>query len=178
MKKSGRCHTSNSKDWCTPPKIVDAVRMFLGGISFDPCSNKYSIVNAATECLLPETDGLSVEWDYPTIFVNPPYGRDRNRNTSILDWIKKCSESREKYNSKIIALIPVATNTEHWKNYIFQKADAICFLKDTRLKFLDKGSESNKGAPMACALIYWGPYAPHFRDWFSKDFGYVVLLDN
>ena len=43
---------------------------------------------------------------------------------------------------------------------------------------MEKGVESKKGAPMACALVYWGDQVVQFRDSFSNDFGYVVLLDN
>lgn len=177
MKKIGRCATSNSKDWCTPPRIVWHVRAFFGGkISFDPCSNQYSIVDAETSCALPESDGLAVSWNYPTIFVNPPYGRDKESKTSICDWIKKCRYSHENYQSEVIALIPVATNTAHWKLHIFPTASAICFLKDTRLKFYECGVESDKGAPMACSLVYWGNHASTFKSFFQNSFGYVVIL--
>ena len=72
-----------SQHWCTPPKYVDAVKEFFGGsIALDPCSNRHSIVSAQVEYSLPETDGLAASWDYPTVFVNPPYGRDRERCTS------------------------------------------------------------------------------------------------
>ena len=64
--------------------------------------------------------------------------------------------THKQYGSEIIALIPVATNTMHWKHFIFGEADAVCFLFDTRLKFLVNGTTDNKGAPMACAMVYWG----------------------
>jgi hypothetical protein len=28
-------------------------------------------------------DGLLEEWDYPTVYVNPPYGNDKERETTI-----------------------------------------------------------------------------------------------
>ena len=52
--------------------------------------------------------------------------------------------------------MPVATNTKHWKDYVFGVADAVCFLYDTRLRFLVDGKDEGKGAPMSCAMIYWG----------------------
>lgn len=49
------------KNWGTPKKYVDAVKeMFLGNICFDPCSNKYSIVNADVE-ILPPKNGLTCD---------------------------------------------------------------------------------------------------------------------
>lgn len=57
---------------------------FYGGsINLDPCSNEYSVVNAETEYRLPEHDGLKESWNYPNIFVNPPYGIDKERGTTI-----------------------------------------------------------------------------------------------
>lgn len=175
---AGRSVNSLSQNWCTPPKYVEAIKeMFDGDIQLDPCSNKSSIVHANVEFILPKDDGLSKEWNYKTIYINPPYGADRNRGTTIKDWLRKCYESNEKYKSEILALVPVATNTTHWKHYVFGKAEAICFLYDTRLKFLVNGSTDNKGAPMSCCIIYWGSDIEKFRKIFMK-FGAVVDISD
>jgi len=175
---AGRTVNSLSKDWCTPPKYVNAIKeMFDGEIQLDPCSNKSSVVNAKVEYILPKDDGLAKEWNYKTIYINPPYGADRQRGTTIKDWLKKCYESHHKFNSEILALVPVATNTAHWKHYVFGKAEAICFLYDTRLKFLVNGSTDNKGAPMSCCMIYWGNNISKFNKIFMK-FGAVVDISN
>ncbi len=158
---------SLSRHWCTPPKYVDAIREFFGGIiALDPCSNCYSIVNAEVEYALPNVDGLNASWDYPTVFINPPYGRDRKRGTSILDWLKKAALANRYHGSEVLALIPVAPNTKHWKCCIFGAATAIAFLYDTRLKFLVDGKSGGKGAPMACAMVYWGPMYRRFEKHF------------
>jgi len=175
---AGRSVYSQSKDWCTPPKYVKAVKdVFEGIIELDPCSNTNSIVKANKEFILPKKDGLSEEWNYKTIYINPPYGADRERGTTIKNWLHKCADTHKKYGSEIIALIPVATNTAHWKHYIFGKASAICFLYDTRLKFLVNGNTENKGAPMACCMVYWGANTGKFREVFSQ-FGAVVNIED
>jgi len=133
----------------------------------DPCSNSYSLVDAMVEYRLPQ-DGLWESWDYPTIFVNPPYGRNKINKITIKDWIQKCLETHIQYNSEVLALIPVATNTEHWKRYIFKKANCVCFLNDTRLKFLINGKDGGKGAPMACAIVYWGNNRKNFGKFLIK----------
>lgn len=174
---AGRTVNSISQHWCTPPKYVNAVRkMYNGQIDFDPCSNAESIVKAKTEICLPE-DGLAMQWDYHTIYVNPPYGADRFRNTTIKDWLRQCACANENYQSEVLALIPVATNTTHWKKYIFGKATSICFLYDTRLKFLIAGNIENKGAPMACCIVYWGERVHQFQDIFFE-FGATVDISN
>lgn len=173
---AGRTLNSLSQEWGTPPKYVDAVReMFNGAIALDPCSNRSSIVHALTEYRLPERDGLFESWDYPTIYVNPPYGFDRTRGTRISSWLRRCSEARSIHGSEVLALVPVATNTQHWKKWVFGDATAVCFLSDTRLRFLVDGQDIGKGAPMSCAMVYWGTDYGRFADVF-RSFGAVVDL--
>ena len=173
---AGRQINTQSQEWGTPEKYVDAVREFFGGaIDLDPCSNQYSIVNAGIEYRLPVRDGLRETWDCLTIYVNPPYGLDKERGTSIRDWLRRCARAHEEHASEVIALVPVATNTGHWKKYVFGKATAVCFLYDTRLKFLENGLNGGKGAPMSCAMIYWGEQYERFYSVFSP-FGAVADL--
>ncbi|HCL00306.1 MAG TPA: N-6 DNA methylase [Candidatus Marinimicrobia bacterium] len=175
---AGRTVNSQSQSWGTPLKYVKAIkRFFSGSIALDPCSNEYSIVHAETEFMLPKNDGLREDWNYPTIYMNPPYGADRERGTTIKNWLAKCSLTHRKYGSEILALVPVATNTGHWKQSVFGQAKAICFLYDTRLKFTENGSGAGKGAPMACAMIYWGRNYEKFYDIFIE-YGAVVDLSN
>lgn len=175
---AGRKVVTENKDWCTPPKYVEAVREFFDGtIHLDPCSNHYSIVNAVTEYSLPDNDGLGKSWNFPSIYVNPPYGIDHKHRTSIKDWLRKCEEANRVYQSEVIALVPVATNTGHWKKYVYGKATAICFLYDTRLRFLVNGKDGGKGAPMSCALIYWGRNHERFFQVFIG-FGAVVNIQD
>ena len=163
-----------SQHWCTPPKYVEAVKHFFGGeVALDPCSNEFSIVGADLEYALPAVDGLAASWDYSTIFVNPPYGRDKVRRTSISDWLCKCHDAHQVYGSEVLALIPVATNTRHWKRYVFGQAAGIAFLYDTRLRFLVNGEAQGTGAPMSCAMVYWGLDYERFEHIFLQ-YGAVV----
>jgi len=173
---AGRTVNSISQDWGTPRRYVEAVRtVFDGMIALDPCSNQHSIVNADTEYHLPEHDGLRESWDFPTIYVNPPYGADKKRKTTIRHWLSRCADAHGEYSSEVLALVPVATNTRHWKRYVWGRATAVCFLYDTRLRFLVNGRDEGKGAPMSCAMIYWGRFFDRFDKVFTE-FGAVVDL--
>lgn len=174
---AGRTVIGNSRDWCTPHKYVDAVREVLGEIHLDPCSNQWSIVGAKHEWRLPDIDGLKPDWDFPTIYVNPPYGSDPARGTKIIDWLQKCSEANDEYGSEVIALVPIAANTKHWKLYVWPTATAVCFLYDTRVKFLVEGRDDGKGSPMACAVVYWGAKKAAFTDAFRQHGAVVDLRD-
>ena len=63
--------------------------------------------------------------------------------------------------------------------YSYHKPNAFftCDLYDTRLRFLVNGSTDNKGAPMACAMVYWGNNSICFENIF-QDFGAVLSLEN
>ncbi len=176
---AGRTVNAQSHSWGTPQKYVTAIKHFFGGsIALDPCSNEYSIVQAKMEFMLPQYDGLREDWgDYPTIYMNPPYGADRERGTTIKNWLAKCASTHHKHKSEILALVPVATNTRHWKQSVFGEAVAICFLYDTRLKFLENGNGGGKGAPMACAMVYWGKEYDNFYDTFIN-YGAVVNISD
>lgn len=174
---AGRTVNTQSQHWGTPPKYVRAVKTFFRGvIDLDPCSNEFSIVHASTEWRLPQ-DGLTQIWNYPTIYVNPPYGNDKERGTTIKHWLAKCAAANEDFGSEVLALIPVATNTGHWKRSVWGKARAICFLYDTRLRFLENGKDGGKGAPMSCAMVYWGEHYYQFFETFIE-YGAVVDVAN
>lgn len=175
---AGRSQNSSSQCWGTPHKYVEVIKDFFGGtIALDPCSNKSSIVNAETEYMLPINDGLEEDWNYPTIYMNPPYGADRERGTTIKHWLKKCALAHVLYNAEILALVPVATNTGHWKNSVYGQARAICFLYDTRLKFLEDGLGGGKGAPMSCSIVYWGTDYEKFYKLFIE-YGAVIDISH
>ena len=176
---AGRSNSDQrSRHWCTPGKYVDAIRHFFGGaIDLDPCSNRHSQVGARVEYRLPRSDGLAAPWSYRRIYVNPPYGADRQRGTRIADWLARCLAAHREHAAAVLALVPVAVNTRHWKDSVWGQAAAICFLADTRLKFAIPGQDDSKGAPMACAMIYWGRRVRRFESVFRAH-GAVVLLAN
>lgn len=173
---AGRTNSEQlSQHWGTPEKYVRAVRRVLGEIDLDPCSNEFSVVRAKVEYRLPRHDGLHESWHFNRIYVNPPYGSDKSRGTRIRDWLARCHESHERHGSEVLALVPVATNTGHWKQHVFSAAAGVAFLYDTRLKFLVNGQAIGKGAPMSCAMIYWGARFSRFQEVFLE-FGAVVDL--
>jgi len=174
---AGRKNNSPTKHWNTPPKIVSAVKKFFGRIDLDPCSNEHSVVGARVSFGPPH--GLTQDW-FGRVFCNPPYGRNPEDKTSLLNWVNKAAETflrRKSFSgldNEVIMLIPVATNTRHFYK-IFDSAQSVCFLKDSRLKFWMEGREDKKGAPMACCLVYWGLEGERFKREF-EGLGKVVFL--
>lgn len=69
---AGRNVNSKSIDWCTPYKYKILVEKFFNNnIELDPCSNNFSIIKAKNKFILP-VDGLKQDWNYQTIYINPP----------------------------------------------------------------------------------------------------------
>jgi hypothetical protein len=171
---AGRTVTGQRQDWNTPQRYVAAVERMFGHVDLDPCWNEDSLVDAAVRYQLPEHDGLTSPWLSERIYVNPPYGRDPERGTTIKDWLQRCADAA-RCGSEVVALIPVATNTSHWKEHIFGVASAVCFLAEPRLRFRINGTEKNKGCPMAICFVYWGDRADDFEAIFGR-YGTVVRL--
>jgi len=174
---AGRQALSENKGWCTPPNIVASVKQVFGGeIDLDPCSNEFSLVGAHVAYQLPVHDGLVESWDFPRIYVNPPYGSDKARGTRIGHWFARIGEAARR-GSEVIALVPVATNTGHWKKNVYPVAAAVCFLYEPRVRFYIGGIEDPKGAPMSCAVIYYGTRYDAFAQEF-REHGAVIPLAN
>jgi hypothetical protein len=176
-----------SQHWNTPKWIVDKIRSGWGNIDLDPCSNEGSLVRAAYEVRLPQ-DGLAFDWYAPnvqTIFCNPPYGIDKERGTSIGDWIQKCADTDRAGDKEastaglgpgykdIFLLIPASTELKAWHEHIWNDCDAICFF-NRRIKFLLNGEEK-AGSTKGSALVYYGQYEDLFKEWFS-DCGKVLTV--
>ena len=164
---SGYAKISGNTDWNTPTKYVNAIVDFWDEINLDPCSNEGSIVPAKVKYDI-NIDGLKAQWSNKT-FVNPPYGR------GIKDWFAKAWYEHKLNDKEILMLVPVSTNTSHWKEYVWGKANSICFLYDTRLKFRINGDENNKGCPMSCCFVYYGNEVAKFIEIFSN-YGYCVKV--
>lgn len=167
---SGYMESSERTDWCTPANIVNAVKEMFDIIHLDPCSNEASIVGARVNYILPTNDGLKDTWNYPTIYVNPPFG------SGLKTWVDLCAKANLLYGSEVILLLPAAVDTKWWQDIIFKYANGVCFLRG-RVKFI--GADS--GAPMACALVYFGDDTERFKHIFIKlgtvlDIGIVAQL--
>ncbi|MFI3120022.1 MAG: DNA N-6-adenine-methyltransferase [Methylococcaceae bacterium] len=68
--------SSDSNEWYTPEKYMEAVSKFFGGIDLDPCScEKANKTVKAKSIFTIADDSLTKEWA-GKVFLNPPYGKD------------------------------------------------------------------------------------------------------
>ena len=143
---------------------MNANRLILASIKSSKSKFKYKL----------PVDGLKESWDFENIYVNPPYGKYKG-GSSIYNWLEKGIDANIKYGSTLLYLIPVSTNTKHFKDLIFKYGNGISFLHDTRLKFYYNGIEYSKGAPMACCMVLIGGDYDLFESVFSKN-GYCIKI--
>ncbi|GGH93859.1 DNA N-6-adenine-methyltransferase [Arthrobacter liuii] len=131
----------------TPAYVLDPIKEALGGsIELDPCTDPDNPVRAE-RFYAPPLDGAEMPWDAQTIFVNPPYGKARER------WVERCMQAADA-GSRVVLLIPAHTDTR-----IFQKAAAtgcdIVFIQG-RVKFgVLRPNRRQVAASHPSALLCW-----------------------
>ena len=121
-----------SDEWLTPPEILRV----LGEFDLDPAAPLFRPWPTAKHHYTLEDNGLVQPW-FGRVWLNPPYGDDKHL------WMRKMSLHR--YG---IMLIPAATDTEAFHQYVFKHADSMLFLEG-RLNFYTVAgtrSRSNNGA--------------------------------
>lgn len=126
-------------EWLTPPEIVRA----LGAFHLDPCAPAVRPWDLAEQHYSKADDGLAQPWS-GRVWLNPPFGRE------AVKWLRKLLE-----HGNGIALVPARTETAMFYECIWDKADAVCFLKRRpHFHYVDgTRAAANSGAPI-CLVAY------------------------
>lgn len=152
--KAHQSTVGKSDTWLTPPEIINA----LGYFDVDPCAADLprgtklpwpmAGVNVAPPC-----DGLSDEWwrtlpgfRKPRIWCNPPFNRYQRPK-----WMRKMAE-----HGNGIMLIPAATETKAFFDYVWAKADAVCFVRGRPHFHYVDGTRAAANCGCSIALVAYG----------------------
>ncbi len=128
-------------EWLTPPEILKA----LGDFDLDPCAPAVRPWSTAKEHISPPEDGLRYTWA-GRVWLNPPFNRYARPY-----WMQAMAE-----HGNGVMLIPAATETEAFYDYVWDKADAVCFVK-TRPHFYDvAGKRAKANCGCSIALVAYG----------------------
>jgi hypothetical protein len=143
MKKGMGGHQSarmRTDEWLTPPDIL----RHLGPFDLDPCSPINRPWSTAADHFTLLEDGLKQNW-FGRIFLNPPYGQQTGR------WLNKLA-----HHGNGIALTFARTETKMFFEHVWNKADAVLFLKGRPHFYTVEGNKAraNSGAPVV--LIAYG----------------------
>ena len=143
MSMGGHQSAAMLKDeWLTPPSIIKA----LGEFDLDPCApaEERRPWDMAKRHYSVEHNGLAQPWS-GRVWCNPPYGLEAAR------WLERLAE-----HGNGIALIFARTETAMFFDHVWDKADALLFLRG-RLHFHHVDgtrAAANAGAPSV--LVAYG----------------------
>lgn len=131
-----------TETWLTPPSILRA----LGPFDLDPCAapEPRPWSTADRHYTWPQQDGLALPWS-GRVWMNPPYGK------ALGDWLSRLASHGEG-----TALIFARTETEAFFRYVWERADAVMFLRGRLWFHTPDGvrSGANGGAPSV--LVAYG----------------------
>jgi hypothetical protein len=152
--KSHQQTEGKSDTWLTPPEIFNA----LGPFDLDPASPELApgkrLPWAMAEInIAPNLDGLCDEWwapypdgRKPRVWLNPPFNRYLRPK-----WMKRMAE-----HGNGIMLIPAATETAAFFDYVWGRADAVCFVRGRpHFHYLD-GKRAKANCGCSIALVAYG----------------------
>jgi hypothetical protein len=172
-KKKGQdnvLHSSESEDYYTPKRYVEAARLVMGGIDLDPASSEEAnrVVRASTFFTVTD-DGLSREW-FGRVFLNPPYGRRDGKSNQGL-WSERLILAYRHGKVEQGILLVNATTDRNWFAPFWEHD--VC-LTDHRIEFRTPEVVEDVHQPThGNAFLYLGPNGELFAETFSR-FGPVI----
>ena len=140
MKNKGMLINNKKVDWQTPPDLVEKLIKIFGEFDLDPACDMPNI--PAKVHYTKAEDGLKQTWNFPNVFLNPPYGHE------VKDWMRKASSGEA---GRVVCLVFARTDTDWWHANV-DKASCIMFFKG-RLKFVGEGSFTSAPCP-SCLVIF------------------------
>ena len=134
--------STGKDDWETPEDLFKKLDEEFH-FTLDPCSSHENA--KCKKHYTKKEDGLLQSWKGETVFCNPPYSVKGKQD----EWVKKCYEEAQDPGTKVVALLPVRTDTKRFHEYINGKAE-IRFLRG-RLTFVG----AKNPAPFPSMIVVW-----------------------
>lgn len=163
-------HSSESNEWYTPARYIEAARTVLGGIDLDPASCEYANTTVkAAHYFSEQDDGFAQEWR-GRVWLNPPYGRELGESNQGRWSAKLIEEYRAGRVTAAILLVNAVTDRV-WFQALWDHA--ICFT-DHRVHFYNEQKEAEDTSPShGNVFVYIGNDCQKFADAFQQ-FGVIV----
>ena len=155
-------HNSGQIEWFTPPEIIEAARVVMGGtIDLDPasCAVANEVVQA-TRFYTVEDNGLEREWA-GNVWLNPPFAQPWMTQFAA----KALTEVLAGRAVQLIAFTNNATETA-WAERLLRVASGVCF-PTRRVKCWSPDPDRTTSSPLQGQMIlYFGahpePFVEHF----------------
>jgi phage N-6-adenine-methyltransferase len=159
--------SSESAEWYTPARIIEAARDALGAIDLDPasCDEANKVVRAA-RIFTKEDNGLEQEW-HGRVWMNPPYcGLAGDFVTKLMD----------EYDAGRVTAAVVLLNANGLSTQYFGRLfDSVLCFPSTRIDFYGPNGAGEGGAAThGSVLVYLGADPAAFVIAFQP-IGYVLV---
>jgi hypothetical protein len=166
--------SSDSIEWYTPARYLEAVREVLGAIDLDPASNAVANETVrAEEIFTKEDNGLRKQW-HGRVFMNPPYGKADEGGSLAAAFCNKAISEYEAGNIDAGIILVNSLHSQAWQAPLYQYV--VCFV-DHRIQFISGDGEQNKNPTFQNIFIYLGAESEQFARTFSR-LGYVMRSIN
>lgn len=163
--------SSETNEWYTPARYVDAVRELFGGaIDLDPatCEQANETVQAA-QIFTIDDDALRQAW-HGSVFLNPPYGMDKGDSVAGRFCRKAIAEHIDGNVDRCVILVN-SSHSQKWQAPLYRWP--VCFV-DHRIAFVNGGGQSNENPTFQNVFVYLGANVDEFARIFGG-FGYVMV---
>ena len=150
---------SGTDVWLTPQSILDK----LGDFDLDPCASLDRPWDTAKKHYTINDDGLKQSWS-GRVWLNPPYGPGMDK------WLNKLAD----HPDGGLALIFARTETKSFFDCVWDKADAILFIKG-RIKFCYPDGTPGSTAGSPSVLIAYGSKEADFLKTLPLDGKFISL---
>lgn len=162
--------SSETYEWYTPARYVDAAREVLGEIDLDPASSAEANATVrARRFFALSDDGLKRSWS-GKVFLNPPYGLSDEGRSNQGIWCGALIERHRSKSVKEAVLLVNAATDSSWFQALWDFP--LCFVAH-RIQFRGpegKGSQPTHGNVFA----YFGRRVESFAQRFAE-FGRIVV---
>ena len=124
--------------WLTPPEIIKS----LGEFDLDPCASEDRPWDSAKNHFTIKDDGLVQDW-YGRVWCNPPYGK------KLDPFLHRLAE-----HGNGIALVFARTETRAFFRNVWDRADAILFIKGRIRFYRPDGTQGQSAGSPSCLIAY------------------------
>lgn len=162
--------SSESVEWYTPARYLEAVRQVLGDIDLDPASNQQANATIGAKKFFTQDDnGLRKKWS-GRVFMNPPYGKTEEGKSLASAFCNKAIEEYEAGNIDACIILINSLHSQAWQAPLY--THTVCFV-DHRIQFISGDGQTNKNPTFQNIFVYLGTDVEKFSAAFAK-FGYVM----
>jgi hypothetical protein len=139
--KAHQSTVGKNDTWLTPPEIWTK----LGRFDTDPACPEFIKQPIASTCYSPSDDGLAQKW-FGRVWLNPPFNRYQRPK-----WMERMVE-----HGNGIMLVPAATETAAFFTHVWDRADAILFLRGRPHVCNEAGERAKANCGCSIALVAYG----------------------